>query len=270
MNEPNQDQGLFALWFNEEKPTADRAIDAIIFLKERFAQRDTIWQSLLQTVRSHYFSDEGVAHLCEMLGYDDAARALRDFMPQDKKSRSGELAEALATEYANEQLPIRVPLKRLRYKDGREMALRGDDLLGLRLEEGGLHILKGEVKSRVSLSTQVLIEAEEKLLENSGYPSQHSMGFIAARLLSTDADLAKAILLVNLRKIEPRTLRHLFFTLTQSKPVRIFPDFSTRQYPAGIQRLLVAVIIEQHKDTIARIYDEAATADALQQSGDQV
>ena len=93
------------------------------------------------------------------------------------------------------------------------------------------------------------------------------MGFIAARLLSTNPELAKAILQLNLRKIEPRTLRHLIFTLTQSRPVRVIPAFSKRTYPAGIQRIFVAAVIDEHKHTIERIYDEAATADSIRDGG---
>src|SRR5579863_10530877 len=109
--------GLFARWFAEERPAAHRATDTVVFLQERPAERDAVWAALLHTVRSHYLSDEKLAQYCDLLGYDNASKALRDYMPREKTSRSGELGEVLATEYVNEQLPIRVPIKRLRYKD---------------------------------------------------------------------------------------------------------------------------------------------------------
>jgi hypothetical protein len=62
---------------------------------------------------------------------------------------SGELGEILATELVEEMMDYEVPVRRLRYKDGREMALRGDDFIGIRVNAAGnLHLLKGESKSR--------------------------------------------------------------------------------------------------------------------------
>ena len=76
--------------------------------------------------------------------------------------------------------------------------------------------------------------------------------------------LAVAILQLNLRNIEPLTLQHLIFTLTQSKPIHLFPQFAKRSYPTEIQRIFVAAVINRHAETIKRVYDDCATADELQ------
>ena len=61
------------------------------------------------------------------LGYKVAAKILSEAMPQTPKGRSGDLGEILATELVEEEIGLRVPVRRLRYKDGRNMAMRGDD-----------------------------------------------------------------------------------------------------------------------------------------------
>jgi hypothetical protein len=38
--------------------------------------------------------------------------------------------EILATELVEEEIGLRVPVRRLRYKDGRNMPMRGDDFIG--------------------------------------------------------------------------------------------------------------------------------------------
>ncbi len=45
------------------------------------------------------------------------------------------MGEILATEFIEFQTEFRIPVRRLRYKDGREMALRGDDFLGVNEDE---------------------------------------------------------------------------------------------------------------------------------------
>jgi Cap4 SAVED domain len=82
---------------------------------------------LYTTVRSHYDSVDRIANDVEKLGYKAAAQILRERLPRTKKARSGDLGEILACELVEEERHFTVPVRRLRYKDGREMALRGDD-----------------------------------------------------------------------------------------------------------------------------------------------
>ena len=49
-------------------------------------------------------------------------------MPQTPKGLSGDLGEISSRpELVEEELGLRVPVRRLRYKDDRNMAMRGDD-----------------------------------------------------------------------------------------------------------------------------------------------
>ena len=71
---------------------------------------------------------------------------LQGNLPASKKGRSGDIGEILATEFVNRELDFKVPIFRLRWRDDREMALRGDDILAVRTDPSGLlFFLKGEV-----------------------------------------------------------------------------------------------------------------------------
>lgn len=73
----------------------------------------------------------------ERLGFKVAAKILSEAMPQTPKGRSGDLGEILATELVEEEIGLRVPVRRLRYKDGRNMAMRGDDFIGAGYDAAG-------------------------------------------------------------------------------------------------------------------------------------
>lgn len=89
---------------------------------EKDTGRDEIRDDLAETVRSHYDRLERIADDVERLGYKVAASILSEAMPQTPKGRSGDLGEILATELVEEEIGLRVPVRRLRYKDGRNMA----------------------------------------------------------------------------------------------------------------------------------------------------
>ena len=98
-------------------------------LVEKAGGRDAIRASLAETVRSHYDRLDRIADDVARLGYEGAAEILRAQLPQTSKGRSGDLGEILATELVEEGIGLRVPVRRLRYKDGRNMAMRGDDFM---------------------------------------------------------------------------------------------------------------------------------------------
>ena len=254
--------GLFARLFTTESPPAT-ATGSLHYVKERTGERQNVWPDLVQTVRRHYIAPEDLRTYCEVLGYADAAEAISVFIPKDSKSRSGELGEALATEYVNEALPVRVHIKRLRNKDERETALRGDDLLGVAFNDQQiLTIVKGEVKSTQGLTSATLDEAETKLLQHAGRPSRHSLGLVAAHLLRVDQELGVAVLKYNLSQAQA-DLSHLIVTLTQFKPAILFPKRLAGAYPA-IQRMLVGLIISNHKQTVSDIYAELENRDSIE------
>lgn len=99
-------------------------------LTEKSNGRAKIRAPLAKTVRAHYDSMQRIADDIEALGYEAAAAILRERLPRSKKARSGDIGEILASELTEERLGFNVPVRRMRYKDGREVALRGDDFIG--------------------------------------------------------------------------------------------------------------------------------------------
>jgi hypothetical protein len=103
-------------------------------LKVLFGSHDGLAQAsdaIAAIVPGHYASEEHVARALVRLGKREAARFIRQKLPESKSIRSGDLGEILATEYIAESTSYTVPIKRLRWKDHRNMAMRGDDVIGI-------------------------------------------------------------------------------------------------------------------------------------------
>ena len=116
---------------------------------------ETAHRLSVAAVPDHYVSPEHLARIFEKLGKARVAKFLRTKLPTKVSLRSGDLGEILATEYIDECTEFVTPVKRLRWKDHREMPMRGDDVIGLCPPETGTPIkfLKTEAKSE---STQQL------------------------------------------------------------------------------------------------------------------
>lgn len=246
-------------WFRHS--TVPAGTDRVSYLVENTEVDAALWPEATAQLRDHYVTPERLAHLCETLGNTAASRALRARMPTSKTARSGELGEILATEYLNDQPGPHVMVKRLRWKDGRNAALRGDDIFACALETSdSLRIIKGECKSAQSLSQATLDAAVEKLRENDGRPSEHTASFIADRLSETNEPLADAIERYLFGEGVVATLEHLLAVFTQHRPATLFPRMIGRAGIPGIPRHLLALVVRDHPGTIRKIY-ELAMAD---------
>lgn len=160
-------QGLFNHWCGKREIQDNRK--HLWILVEKRGGRDEIRDRLAETMRSHYERLDRIADDVARLGYEGAAELLRIEMPQSAKARSGELGEILATELVEEETPFRVPVRRLRYKDGRDMALRGDDFIGAAYDaDDKLWLLKGEAKSNKMLGKTTITQARKALCRHDG------------------------------------------------------------------------------------------------------
>lgn len=95
------------------------------------------------------------------------------------------------------------------------MAMRGDDILGVRFDPTGqVKFLKGEVKSRATLGKKTVDEARTALSSTNGRPTPHALAFVADRLFETgETALAEIIDKYQLKaRIEVKQLSHLMFT----------------------------------------------------------
>lgn len=217
-------------------------------------------------VPGHYAAEERVARALARLGKAEAAKMVTDLLPQTSQIKSGDLGEIYATEWINAHSVYRAPIKRLRWKDHRNMAMRGDDVIGMILdpETQRLRFLKTESKSRINLRAQTLAEARVGLDKDGGIPSAHALSFISARLLKLgELPLADAIDDALLRYgIPVDSVRHLLFTLSGNSPQALLLR-SMRAYPGPITQWGVGLHVDGHAAFIGAVYEQVI-ADANQ------
>lgn len=217
-------------------------------------------QATAAIVPTHYASEEHVARALARLGKPAAAALIQGKLPTTKAIRSGDLGEIYATEWIDAHSGgYRAPIKRLRWKDHRNMAMRGEDVIGILLDPQTqrLNFLKTEAKSRVALTTQVLVEARAGLDKDGGLPSAHALSFISAHLLElNDLPLADAIDDALLKHgIPPQNVRHLLFTFSGNAPDAMLTA-SLQAYPGQFSQWGVGLRVEGHAAFISAVYNQ--------------
>ncbi|WP_255467909.1 Hachiman antiphage defense system protein HamA [Reyranella sp. CPCC 100927] len=207
---------------------------------------------------THYAAEERVGAVLRRLGKIEAAKFVEGKLPTSKSIRSGDLGEILASEFIATQSGFQVPIKRLRWKDHRNMAMRGDDVIGFHHDPqaGRLLFLKTEAKSRAALTAAVVAEARTGLDKDGGLPSAHALSFIADRLAELGEEaLADAILDALLKHgIQPQNVSHLLFTFSGNNPEAHLTG-SLQTYAGGIAQWGVGLRVEGHGAFVAAVYD---------------
>jgi len=230
---------------------------------ERDGGRDEICDVLAETIRSHYDRLERIAEDVNRLGYKVASEILRAAMPQTVKGRSGDLGEILATEFVEEEVGLRVPVRRLRYKDGRNMAMRGDDFIGAGYDNKGekLWLLKGEAKSNKVLGKATVTSARNVLNRDNGRCTPDSLLFVANRLLESndpdDNELGRSLRdEVGVKSLHADRIDHMLFTVSGNGP---HPSLKEDLDAAGTNRdhYAVNIHVQDHQNFIATIYMKA-------------
>lgn len=216
-------------------------------------------QATAAIVPAHYASEEQLARALARLGKPAAAALIEGKLPTTKQIRSGDLGEIYATEWIDAHSGgYRAPIKRLRWKDHRNMAMRGDDVIGILQDAQSqrLHFLKTEAKSRATLTGQVLTDARAGLDKDGGLPSAHALSFISARLLELDnLPLADAIDDALLKHgIPPQSVKHLLFTFSGKAPDALLTA-SLQAYPGAINQWGIGLYIDGHAAFIGAVYD---------------
>jgi|TARA_R110001599_G_scaffold320926_3_gene531385 uncharacterized protein DUF1837 len=217
-------------------------------------------------VPGHYASEEHIARVLRLLGKPAAAAMIEQKLPTTKAIRSGDLGEILATEWIAANGTYQVPVKRLRWKDHRNMAMRGEDVIGIALDPATLQLsfLKTEAKSRGALTGQVVLQAREGLDKDSGLPSGHALSFISARLVEGgNHALADAIDNATFQfGIQPNSVRHLLFTFSGNAPEAMLTN-ALQNYAGGFSQWSVGLRIDGHPAFVGAVYDRVI-ADADQ------
>jgi hypothetical protein len=231
-------------------------------LSEKQSGRSQVEEHLYVTVRAHYDRIDRIAEDVEQLGFAIAATTLRERLPRTKKARSGDLGEILASELVEEEMGFDVPIRRMRYKDGREVPLRGDDFIGVKYgRDEGLRLLKGEAKSRAVLGKTTITEARKALNRDNGRCTPCSLLFVADRLLDRDGDqreLGRVLRKeVGTKTLVPARIDHVLFTLSgNAPPAALEEDLQAAE--EGRNHTVINIRIEDHQTFIADVYEGAA------------
>lgn len=229
-------------------------------MTEQAGVRTSVLDDVRAVVRTHYVSPETAAQRVADLGAPATAKILRELLPKTKAARSGDFGEVLATEVAEQTLGFTVPVRRLRWKDGRNMALRGDDIVGVRVDPNGtlVGLLKGESKSYARLTDGVIEKAAEALDRDRGRPGRHAVLFIATRLRETgkDADAALAAQLEEavVAGFSGSTVEQFLFALTGIDPSTLLSAHLTGASKKKRPRHAVGVQIADHADFIKLLF----------------
>ena len=210
-------------------------------------------------VPGHYAAEEQVSRALARLGKSAAAALIQGKLPTTKGMRSGDLGEIYATEWIDAHSGgYFAPVKRLRWKDHRNMAMRGDDVIAILLDPQSqrLRFLKTEAKSCVRLTAQVLADARTGLNKDGGLPSAHALSFISARLYELGySPLADAIDEALLKHgIPTQNVHHLLFTFSGNVPDALLTA-SLQAYEGGITQWGVGLRVEGHAEFVGAVYE---------------
>jgi hypothetical protein len=246
----------FVEWCEIKQSTV--ASHVVRVMKGRAAKLLEVSEWLAAIIPGHYAAEDRIARILERLGKPKAAAFIREKLPTTKTIRSGDLGEILATEYISQHTAYLAPIKRLRWKDHRNMAMRGDDVIGIRRDpsNGRLLFLKTESKSRSRLQARVITEARAALDKDNGLPSAHALAFISERLAEAgNTELADAIDDAQLKHgITPQSVAHLLFVFSGNSSSKTLAD-GLRTYAGGISQLSVGLWVENHGKFIGHVYD---------------
>lgn len=229
-------------------------------MTEQAGVRTAVLDDVRAVVRTHYVSPDIAARRLADLGAPATATILRELLPKTKTARSGDLGEVLAAEIAEQTLGYIVPVRRLRWKDGRNMALRGDDIIGIRVDANGnlVGLLKGESKSYARLTNAVIEKAAEALDRDRGRPGRHAVLYVATRLRETGRDeddaLAAQLEGAVVAGFSGSTVEQLLFALTGIDPKTLLVSHLTSASKKKRPRHAVGVHIADHGDFIKLLF----------------
>jgi hypothetical protein len=203
-----------------------------------------------------YATTKNLELVAELRGKKGVAKLLSDKTPRTKTGRSGDMGEILGTEYVKTTLGYSTGPSRLIQRDHQEWALRGDDVLGARMQGQNVEFVKVEAKSTIKAPKSLIKQARGGLLRNGDLASPHSLAQFAERLLEDDEDLGRAINIVLLDDgLRSGQLAHVMFIFTEddSKIGDVIRD-DLKAYSGKVKQTTVTVRVGAHKAFIADSY----------------
>ncbi|HIF9335314.1 TPA: Hachiman antiphage defense system protein HamA [Photobacterium damselae] len=218
---------------------------------------DNLKNVLIDVLPDYYVDPLSISRTLVRLGKTAAAQKLLTKIPEVRKIRSGDIGEVLASDYIEESTDFTVPIRKLRWRDHRNMAMRGDDVIGIFVDQQqqAIKFLKAEAKANKALSRKVLQEARAELDLDDGFPAPHALEFVSERLRETGnqalSDLIEKVQLVD--GIRANQVEHLLFTFTASNPATLQKE-SFDNYDGNIKQTSVGFRVTEHQELIAGVY----------------
>lgn len=212
---------------------------------------------LVDVLPDYYIDPMSIASTLERLGKSAAAQKLRVKIPEVKNIRSGDIGEVFATDYIEESTDYSVPIRKLRWRDHRNMPMHGDDVIGILVnqEENIIRFLKAEAKGNRALSRKVIQEAQDELDHDEGLPSPHALAFVTERLREVGnhelSDLIEKAQLVD--GINTNQVEHLLFTFTASNPATLQKE-AFEAYGGSIIQGSVGFRVNGHQELVAAVF----------------
>jgi hypothetical protein len=235
----------------------------LIYFEADATKLNSAIASLADAAPGHYAAASRVSRILRRLGKSEAAEYIATKLPTAARSRSGDIGEILASSFVTEFTGYKIGVLKLRWKDHREMAMRGDDILAVRIDPVvKIKFLKGEVKSRANLTRKTVGEARKALSSSNGRPTPHALAFVSDRLHETgQTDLSDLIDLYQLKlRIGVRQLSHMMFMFTGNNPSNLLTA-DLKAYTGKIPQHAVGLRVWNHQAFIRQVF-EKVIADA--------
>jgi hypothetical protein len=214
-------------------------------------------RAIAKAVPDYYTDSQRIADILKKLGKPAAAAHIQHKLPMQACIRSGDLGEILCNAYVHEATPFNLGIKRLRWKDHRNMSMRGEDVLAFSLDSKGgrLRILKAEVKSRAGMRTAVIDDARAALSGNNGLPSPHAIAFVADRSNETgDTVLGDALDKAQLKDgIRTSQVSHMLFTFSGNDPLTLL-RINLQAYAGPVPQHYFGLHVDGHQDFIKAVF----------------
>ena len=248
----------FTEWCKETETTV--AAHKLRLLKAETAKLPHAVKVVAAAVPDYYAAPERIAGIFKRLGKPGVAKYVQEKLPTTPSIKSGDLGEILCTAYVAEATPFNLGIKRLRWKDHRNMSMRGDDVLAFNLgPNGALKVLKAEVKSRAGMTTKVIGDAREALSGYSELPSPHSLAFVADQLDGggDEAALRDALDDAQINGLKLAQVTHMLFTFSSSNPSNLLKTNLTA-YTGTVLQQYVALQVATHQAFIKDVFNEVA------------
>jgi hypothetical protein len=239
---------LFSKWLEP----GSSSVTAIDYFVERKSSQQ-VGLSLLRPLMADHFVGE--LNVLKLGGYEKSAETLKNSLPTNKRTQSGDMGELLATEYVNSQTEFTVPIKKLQWKSDRQMPMHGNDVLGLNYKSSPRQILKCECKSRGQFGDSAVTEASDGLNQYDGRPNPSTVAFITKRLFEQNKD-DEAKIWSELQTKDPlpaKNLTQMVFALGGNDPTPALAKCPMAKVK-GIHRKHAAIRLFAYPDFMKAVY----------------